>query len=190
MRRIRRRPANTTQADAAQQGALLPPFFKEATLRPELRRLAGYTLIELISVLVVIGVMAAYAVPRLADPGGFQSRGFYDRAQGFIAYAQKLAIAQRRSPPTAPIYVVVGTTSIKLCNDAGCASPVLDASNGGAQVLNAPTGVTLSPAVTFSFDGSGAASATTVIRVNSTAIGDSALNRLITVEAATGYVHQ
>jgi MSHA pilin protein MshC len=128
----------------------------------------------------------------MLDRTGFVSRGFYDQAQGIVRYAQKIAIAQRRT-----VFVAVSSGQIRVCYDAACASPVNDPATGGA--LTAPhlpagagaasySGVTLSP-VTFSFDGSGAPSSVGLltIGVNSTGVGD--INRTFFVEPFTGYVH-
>lgn len=143
-------------------------------------------MIELISIMVVIGVLAAFAVPRMMDPTGFKSRGFYDQAQALVAYAQKIAVAQRRTNTT-PIYVVIATNSIRVCYDAACNTPVPDPNTGNALILNAPGGITLTPVTTFSFGNAGAPSAAVTIRVNSTGVGD--INRTFFVETQTGYVH-
>ena len=138
--------------------------------------------------MIVIGILSAFAIPRLVDRTGFESRGMYDQALGMVRYAQKIAIAQRQSPPKPAIFVVISANRIAICYDAGCATPVNDPSTGAALAVNAPAGVTLSPA-TFSFDGSGASSigAQLAINVNSTGVGD--INRTFYVEAVTGYVH-
>ncbi len=148
----------------------------------------GFTLVELVTILVVVGILAAFAVPRFVGRTGFESRGFYDQAQGIVRYAQKIAIAQRQSPPKAAIFVVITASQIRICYDAGCAAAVNDPSTGAALTLYAPGLVTVSP-VTFSFDGAGAPSfgATLTINVNSTGVGD--INRTFFVEATTGYVH-
>ena len=148
----------------------------------------GFSLVELITVLVVVGILAAFAVPRFVDRTGFQSRGFYDQAQGIVRYAQKIAIAQRQSPPKPAIFVVITASQIRVCYDGACATPVNDPSTGAALALNAPNLVTVTPA-TFSFDGAGAPSfgAQLTINVNSTGVGD--VNRTFFVEATTGYVH-
>lgn len=150
---------------------------------------SGFSLVELVATLIVIGILAAFAVPRFVDRTGFESRGFYDQAQGLVRYAQKIAIAQRQSAPKGPLYVVIAATSISICYDAACAAAVTDPISGAALVLNAPAGVTLAPVTTFSFAGSGAPStaAQLAINVNSTGVGD--INRTFYVEALTGYVH-
>jgi MSHA pilin protein MshC len=151
--------------------------------------LAGFSLVELVTALSIVAILAAFAVPRLVDRTGFESRGAYDQAQALIRLAHKIAIAQRQSPPKAPLAVVVSASRIQVCYDLACAAPVVHPASGAALVLDAPPGVSFGPATTFTFDGSGAPSiaAQLAINVNSTGVGD--LNRTFFVEAATGYVH-
>lgn len=138
--------------------------------------------------MIVIGILAAFAAPRLVDRTGFESRGFFDQAQAIVRYAQKIAIAQRQSPPKQPVFVVIGANNIRICFDAACGVAVTDPSSGNPLSLTAPTGVTLSPA-TFSYDGSGTPSvaAQLGVVVSSTGAGD--VPRTFFIEAQTGYVH-
>lgn len=61
------------------------------------RRPEGFTLVELIVALIVLGIIAAVAVPRFADRADFDNRGFQDETRALLRYAQKSAIAQRRN---------------------------------------------------------------------------------------------
>ena len=155
-------------------------------MKPEGAGSAGFSLVELVTIMVVIGILAAFAIPRFMDRTGFESRGFHDQAQGIVRYAQKISIAQRQSPPKLPVFVVITASLIRICYDAACATPVADPSTGAALAVNAPNGVTITPA-NFSFDGGGSPSAAQTITVNSTGVGD--INRTFFVEAQTGYVH-
>jgi MSHA pilin protein MshC len=57
----------------------------------------GFTLIELIIVIVILGVISIYAAPRILDTNSFNQRGLYDETIALLRYAQKTAIAQRRT---------------------------------------------------------------------------------------------
>jgi MSHA pilin protein MshC len=148
----------------------------------------GFSLVELVAVLSVIGVLAAFAIPRLVGRSAYESRGFYDQAQALVRYAQKFAVAQRQSPPKPPVYVVITANQLKLCYDAACVTPLTDTS-GAALLLDAPAGVTFSPATTFTFSGSGAPSFGAQLQINVTSTGTGDVNRSFFVEAFTGHVH-
>lgn len=159
--------------------------------RIKLRRASasGFSLVELIATLTVIGILAVFAIPRMVDRAAFQSRGFYDQAQGLVRYAQKIAIAQRQSAPKPPLFVVISIDQIRLCYDAACLTPVTDPESGTPFVLPAPPGVTLDPPTTFSFTGSGAPSSGGVIAINVYSAGVGDVNRIFFIEPQTGYVH-
>ena len=82
-----------------------PPVFP-------LRRPSGFTLVELITVILVAGILAAVALPRFADRSDFQTRGFQDETRALLRYAQKSAIAQRRN-----VCVTLGGTGVTLAID-------------------------------------------------------------------------
>ena len=153
---------------------------------------AGFTLAELISVIMIVAILMAVAVPRFVTKSGFESRGFYDQAQAVVRYAQKIAIAQRRT-----LYVNITSSRLGVCYDPGCASHVPPpvayqaselsncANDPNWLCVGAPSGNGLSPAGTFSFDGLGRSNLPAALTV--TVSGD--MNRLFTVEPETGYVH-
>ena len=148
---------------------------------------AGFTLVELVTIIGMVGVLAAFAAPCFVGTAAFASRGLYDQAQGIVRYAQKIAIAQRARP----VYVVVTASGISVCYDAACTTPASDPSTGSPLAVSAPGGgaVTLAPVTIFSFDGGGIPSfgSPLEIHVNSSETGD--VNRSFYVEATTGYVH-
>jgi MSHA pilin protein MshC len=143
----------------------------------------GFTLTELVISIAVIGILAAIAMPRFVSSRGFASRGFYDEAQAVVRFAQKSAIAWRRT-----ITVCVSATEISAITNANCAAPVAlnHPTNGTPLKTTAPDGVTLSPVGSFNFDGMGRPSAATTITLTSTITDDPA--RQILVAAETGYV--
>ncbi len=140
----------------------------------------GFTLVELVVIVVILGVMAAIGVPRFMARDGFDSRGFYDRATATVRFAQKTAVAWRR-----PVFVCVTSTQVTAGTAAGCATPLTNPVTGNPAQETAPSGVTLN-AVAFSFDGLGRPSAGVTITFTSTIAGDPA--RAIAVAAETGHV--
>lgn len=59
-------------------------------------RIDGFTLVEMISVLMVVGVLAVVALPRLSNIGAFTDVEYRDEIAAALRYAQKMAVAQRR----------------------------------------------------------------------------------------------
>jgi len=56
-------------------------------------RSGGFTLVELVAVLVVTTIVAAYAGPRLFANGAFTERGYADEIAASLRYARRIAIA-------------------------------------------------------------------------------------------------
>lgn len=79
------------------------------------RQQRGFTLVELIAVLVVGGILAAVAMPRFFQKDSFDARSFADQNVSMLRYAQKLAIAQNR-----PVFVLLNGSRIALCFSAAC----------------------------------------------------------------------
>ena len=151
-------------------------------------RTHGFTLIELIMVIVMLGVLAVFAAPRMFNRNDFEARGFHDQTLGVLRFAQKTAIAQRRSVCVA---FTPNSLTLTIANAEGIAACTV-ALNGptGLATLTAPPNVSYVLPVpgAFRFDGLGqpltgisTAAPRTINVVNAT--------RTINVEAATGYVH-
>lgn len=150
----------------------------------------GFTLIELIMVIVLLGILAAYAAPRIFNRSDFDARGMHDMTMAYLRYAQKTAIAQRR---TVCLTLSSGGISLQVSNAAntyGCASATaLNGPDGKAAL--AVSGVSYSTVPSsFSFDGLGQpvnSSGTALASAQTFVVSGS--GRTVTVEAGTGYVH-
>lgn len=70
-------------------------------------------MIELVTVMLVVGILAVVALPRFADQSDFQARGFQDETRALLRYAQKSAIAQRRN-----VCVTLGGAGVTLTIDS------------------------------------------------------------------------
>lgn len=147
---------------------------------PRLRNQHGFTLVELVMAMVIIGILAAVVAPRFFDSNVFRSRGFADQVQATLRYAQKIAIARHRFVCAAfTASSITFTTGATAACGTTLASPTGDAS----YVITAPSGIAFGALPTdFSFDALGRPSTNQTITI----VG--ATNPII-VEAETGYVH-
>jgi MSHA pilin protein MshC len=85
-------------------------------MQHRLRKANGYTLVELIAVMVLIGILGAVGANRFFARQTFDLRAFGDQTVSMLRYAQKLAIAQHRN-----VHVRIGGGSIALCYEFQCA---------------------------------------------------------------------
>lgn len=153
-------------------------------------RTHGFTIIELVTVLVLVGALAVFVVPRL-NPQGFDRYGFRQEVLSAARYAQKTAMA---SGCDVQLAVSAGADTVTLNyrtngTDTTCgpdANPFNDSvqspSSGGAFSLNAPGDVDITSGGTVVYDGFGNPSGGLTIAF--------ATGPAITIEAVTGYAHE
>lgn len=148
---------------------------------------AGFTLVELISSMVVLGILAAIVLPKWAGNTGFEERSFRDSVVAALRYAQKSAIASRRTVcatfSAAPAQVSFSRSTANAAVD--CSGGIsLVGPEGGDLVVSASSGVAFaSLPANIVFDGGGRPGGAATIAI----LGlDASLD--ITVAAETGYV--
>ncbi len=163
--------------------AMLPSCESRDLLHASPGRAPGFSLLELVVVLVIVGALAVFVIPKLFDRASFDAQGFYDQVGGALRFARKAAIAQRR---VVCVSVAAGTVTLTVAAapppSTACAG-TLTIPGAGTNLLTAPAGVTLSPAA-IQFTALGQAGAGAIVTVT----GDG-ISRTITVEGETGHVH-
>lgn len=127
----------------------------------------GFTLVELITVMVIVGILAVAVLPRFFTVSEFEDRGSADQVKSLLRFAQKTAVAQRRN-----ISVDISGSS---------ATPNCTTTLAGVSLTCQVKSAVTAGAETHTFNALGqhtlGAAVITVAGVN------------ITIEAETGYVH-
>ena len=153
---------------------------------PAIRSKAGFTLVELIVVIVVVAILGVVAMPRFFDNRSFAERGYYEELASALRLSQSAAVGSG-----CPVRIVVTATSYSAEQQqpaAGRCDPsdtswgqALTLADGTTVAGTAPAGVSAAPASTIVFDALGA---TNLGADRTISVGPYSL----TVQAASGYV--
>ena len=156
----------------------------------------GFTLAELVIVMVLVGILATVAIPRLFDTGGFAARGARDFVAGALRDAQRAAIASRRNVCVA---LAGSTVAITYAGASGASQPcspgnvLAHPANGlpYADPGNAlPGGATLAAGASVVFDATGVpGSAPGVPLAAALSISVTGHAQAIAIEPESGFVH-
>ena len=156
----------------------------------------GYTMVELVVVMVLVGVLAAFAVPKMGAALASRDDAWRDGLVTALRYAQKSALSHRRlvcvtvNDTDVTLYIASGnpstTCNFKLWGTAGNGSgstnaPFATASNGSMTTSVSPAGT-----IYFQPDGRSStdAAGTTIASRTITPLGLSP----IAVNGETGHV--
>jgi MSHA pilin protein MshC len=155
-----------------------------------MRAARGFTLPELVIVMILTGILAVVAIPKMFDRSAFAARATRDHVASSLRYAQKSAIAMRRN-----VCVSIGTGSLAVTHaaaagsDQACAASIANPATGMPFASTSyESGTSVAVAANVIFDGLGrplsapgtALATALVITVNGNAI---------TIEPETGSIH-
>lgn len=157
---------------------------------------AGFTLVELVLIIVILGILAVFAVPRMVDTTSTKAAAAARKLQSDIAYAQELAMTRNAryrvyvnsAPGPSPGYAVTDSAGGIVPDPAGGNLSI--ALNTGSYA-----GITISGGFSGSFiefntlgvpynSGGAPLGAATVLTVNANATPE----RTVTVQPQTGKV--
>jgi MSHA pilin protein MshC len=143
------------------------------------QRAGGFTLVELVTIMVLLGILAAVAIPRM-DTGGYRALEFHEQTVAALRFAQKTAVSHRR--PVCVTFPDIHTLVLTIDGDRDgvCETALALPGTTINQLLSGDRAAAffapLPAALTFVADGTSAGAAF------------AAGNEPITVVGATGYV--
>jgi MSHA pilin protein MshC len=120
----------------------------------------GYTLVELVVVMAVAGILAAYYAPRFWTQQTFSDRGYADELAAALRFTQKAAVISgcpaQLTLQASSYSAAQQAASANTCNsaDTSWSTPLIGA-DGSAIQDSAPSGTTATPTGTFQFDTQG-----------------------------------
>jgi len=146
----------------------------------------GYTIVELVLVIVILAILGVLAGPRFFDNAAIDERAYADELAGTLRYAQKVAVA---SGCRVQAEIAAGSYALTQqspqaghCNPTDTSFPVaVRLSTGESMSGSAPGGVIAAPAITFAYDALGR----TNLASNQTIIVGA---RSLTIQANSGLV--
>lgn len=152
------------------------------------RSQSGFTVVELVVVMVLMGILAANAMPHFFTANRFEEMGFADTTRGSLLYARKLALASRcdtRISIDAGGYQLWQRASA--CG-SGNFTRAVQRPGGRDWAASAPNGIAVGNLDVF-FDAAGRphdhATSTLLTSARMVTIG----SRSITLEPVTGFAH-
>ncbi len=143
---------------------------------PLIKRSSGFTLLEMVVILILLGILSAVALPRFFNIDDYRTRAAYDEVAGAVRYAQKLAVASG-----CDVQVSFSSNSYALQqHSTDCTSGAFATITNHPVTSHSISGVSMSATPSsFIFDAMGRSSSAVAVTVNTESFN---------VIAETGYV--
>ncbi len=143
----------------------------------------GFTMIELVTVLVIIGIISAVALPRFFSADSFNDRGFYTEVINAMRFSQQLAVAincNTRVVLNSNSYNITLDDDPSTCSGNSFTTPARNPVTGESGFSGSSSNVSITPA-TVTFNALGAVASDTTITVG---------GRSFCIHATTGYISE
>ncbi|MBF6622854.1 MAG: prepilin-type N-terminal cleavage/methylation domain-containing protein [Pseudomonas stutzeri] len=145
----------------------------------------GFTIVELILVIVIIGILAAVVGPRFFTRGNFDERFYFEEVLSTVRYAQKLAVASG-----CLVKVTVDSGGYKLeYGEGACLGAVIEDPSGKPYPIAPSKNVVVHGAIDYAFNSLGCVSDTATCPaqgIDELEIGESRFK--IKIHRATGFI--
>ena len=141
------------------------------------RAQAGFTLVELVMVMVLVGVLAVYAVPRLTDLGGWRLRAFADTLEAEARAMHRRSLSQRR-----PITATITGTGVVFADASGTLAEL------ACPASTSPCIAEAGPRTATFNAGNGGLAATSTGAPLVLTIGSGSAQRRLQIESETGVI--
>lgn len=154
---------------------------------PHINLQKGFTLVELIAVITIMGLLAAIAGPKFIGNDVFEVSSAHGSIAAALRYAQKTAIAQRTT-----VYARVNTSGRSIClgYNNNCTIPVIDPTTRDPYQKRFSSNVRLAASRRLiAFDGLGRPVPNVSVRYTiQNTVDRLQPDKVIQLEAETGYV--
>lgn len=144
----------------------------------------GFTIVELIMVIVMLGIISAVAVPRFFDRKVFDERFYFEETLSAVRYAQKLAVASG-----CLVRVTVDNRGYGVAYGAGdCSGVQIKDPSDKSYPIKPPTDVEVQSGADIEFNSLGCITSNSTINCS---VGDNIVTVggfSFTVHAATGFI--
>jgi MSHA pilin protein MshC len=154
------------------------------------RRAAGFTIVELVVVMILVGVLAALGIPRLVGDKTNEAAVFGDQVVSGLRRAQKIAMGHRRV-----VCATVGPQAVvlRLNTTGGCSLALTGIGDGDFATTDSALSVTAAtlffqPDGRVTTDVGGTTAFSGSVAIKGVVNGQTNTFRTIAVEGTTGYV--